>query len=69
MKLALRSALPALVLSALLVGGAAAVAQEKYPVDTVTIFTHSKPGSGSDLFLRAISQPLSKYLGANVVVD
>lgn len=45
------------------------MAQEKYPVDTVTIFTHSKPGSGSDLFLRAISQPLAKYLGANVVVD
>lgn len=48
--------------------GAPASAQE-YPVDTVTIYTHSKPGSGSDLFLRAISKPLSKYLGANVVVD
>jgi putative tricarboxylic transport membrane protein len=69
MKRVLRGALPALALSALLLGGAAAVAQEKYPVDTVTIFTHSKPGSGSDLFLRAISEPLSKYLGANVVVD
>jgi tripartite-type tricarboxylate transporter receptor subunit TctC len=46
-----------------------ASAQDKYPVDTVTIYTHSKPGSGSDLFLRKISAPLSKYLGANIVVD
>ncbi|WP_374653589.1 Bug family tripartite tricarboxylate transporter substrate binding protein [Dongia sp.] len=50
--------------------GASAWAQEAtYPVDTITIYTHSKPGSGSDLFLRAISRPLSKYLGAKVVVD
>jgi putative tricarboxylic transport membrane protein len=42
---------------------------QAYPVDTITIYTHSKPGSGSDLFLRAISQPLSEHLGAKVVVD
>lgn len=64
----IRNTLSAVALS-LLAAAPAAAQDAKYPVDTVTIYTHSKPGSGSDLFLRAISAPLSKYLGANVVVD
>jgi tripartite-type tricarboxylate transporter receptor subunit TctC len=66
----LKSTLAAIALSVLSTASIPASAQDaKYPVDTVTIYTHSKPGSGSDLFLRAISAPLAKYLGANVVVD
>lgn len=61
-----RNTLGAVALSLLAMAPAAA---QQYPVETVTIYTHSKPGSGSDLFLRAISGPLSKYLGANVVID
>ncbi|WP_374367901.1 tripartite tricarboxylate transporter substrate binding protein [Dongia sp.] len=65
-----KATLAAAAMSAIAAFSAPAGAQEAtYPVDTVTIYTHSKPGSGSDLFLRAISQPLSKYLGAKVVID
>jgi tripartite-type tricarboxylate transporter receptor subunit TctC len=65
-----KGAVAALSMSIATLLSSAAWAQDAaYPVDTVTIYTHSKPGSGSDLFLRAISQPLSKYLGAKVVVD
>ena len=49
-----------------------AAAQDKkynYPVDTVTLTTHSKPGSGSDLFLRKLSAALSKEMGITFVVD
>lgn len=67
MRQVVRNTLSAVALSLLAI--APAPAQETYPVDTVTIYTHSKPGSGSDLFLRAISAPLAKYLGANVIVD
>lgn len=40
-----------------------------YPVTTVTLTTHSKPGAGSDLFLRKLSAALSKEMGINFVVD
>lgn len=46
----------------------AAVAQE-YPVETVTLITHSSPGGGSDVFLREMSTFLAPILGANVVVE
>ncbi|WP_313054787.1 Bug family tripartite tricarboxylate transporter substrate binding protein [Pseudomonas lopnurensis] len=45
-----------------------AMAQEKYPVDTVTLVTHSSPGGGSDVYLREMSKFLAPALGANVVV-
>ena len=44
-----------------------AMAQD-YPVDTVTIITHSSPGGGSDVFLRELSRFLSRELGANIIV-
>lgn len=66
MRQVIRNTLSALAFSLLAVAPAAA---QDYPHDTITIYTHSKPGSGSDLFLRSIATPLSKYLGANVVVD
>ena len=46
----------------------AAVAQD-YPVDTVTLITHSSPGGGSDVFLRELSGFLAPVLGVNVVVE
>lgn len=56
--------------AALLVAAApvAALAQD-YPVDTVTLVTHSSPGGGSDVFLREMSQYLAPVLGVNVVVE
>lgn len=54
--------------AALFFSSAFAQAQE-YPVDTVTLVTHSSPGGGSDVFLRELSRHLSPYLGANVIVE
>ena len=42
---------------------------QEYPVDTVTLVTHSSPGGGSDVFLRELSRYLSPYLGTNVIVE
>lgn len=51
-----------------LTAAAPATAQE-YPVDTVTLITHSSPGGGSDVFLRELSGFLAPILGVNVVVE
>ena len=51
-----------------LAGSVAATAQD-YPVDTVTLITHSSPGGGSDVFLRELSRYLAPELGVNVVVE
>lgn len=40
-----------------------------YPVDTVTLVTHSSPGGGSDVFLRELARHLAPILGANLVVE
>jgi putative tricarboxylic transport membrane protein len=45
------------------------VQAQDYPVDTVTLITHSSPGGGSDVFLRELSRFLSPILGATVVVE
>jgi tripartite-type tricarboxylate transporter receptor subunit TctC len=45
-----------------------AIAQE-YPVDTVTLVTHSSVGGGSDVFLREMAKYLAPALGVNVVVE
>lgn len=48
----------------------APVAQaQDYPVDTVTLVTHSSPGGGSDVFLRELARFLGPALGANVIVE
>ncbi len=39
-----------------------------YPVDTVTLITHSSPGGGSDLFLREMIKFLGPQMGLNFVV-
>lgn len=63
-----RLPLYAVATTALFFSSAFAQAQE-YPVDTVTLVTHSSPGGGSDVFLRELSRHLSPYLGANVIVE
>lgn len=47
----------------------ATAAAEGYPVDTVTLITHSSPGGGSDVFLRELAKHLAPQLGVDVVVD
>ncbi len=46
-----------------------AVSAQTYPVDTVTLITHSSPGGGSDVFLREMSMFLAPILGATVIVE
>ncbi len=41
---------------------------QQYPVDTITIITHSRPGGGSDVFLRELTRYLAPELGANIIV-
>lgn len=48
---------------------AATAMAEDYPVDTVTLITHSSPGGGSDVFLRELAKHLAPQLGVDVVVD
>lgn len=47
---------------------APASAQE-YPVDTLTLVTHSSPGAGGDVFLRELAKVLGPALGVTVVVE
>lgn len=46
-----------------------AEAQSKYPHSTVTLVTHSSPGSGSDVFLRELIKYLGPEMGVNFVVE
>ncbi len=48
---------------------AAPAEAQDYPVDTVTLITHSSVGGGSDVFLRELSGYLASALGVNVVVE
>ena len=40
-----------------------------YPVQTVTLVTHSSPGGGSDIFLRNMIRYLGPKMGVNFVVE
>ena len=55
--------------AALVFAGAIPSMAQDYPVETVTLITHSSPGGGSDVFLRQLSGHLAPILGANVVVE
>ncbi|WP_265502592.1 Bug family tripartite tricarboxylate transporter substrate binding protein [Paracoccus beibuensis] len=55
--------------SAVAMFAAAPLQAQEYPVDTVTLVTHSSPGGGSDVFLRELSRYLGPILGATVVVE
>ncbi len=59
------AALAAVAAVASFTGPAAA---QSYPHDTVTLITHSREGGGTDVFLRAMTPFLGKYLGTNFVV-
>ena len=48
---------------------ATASADEKYPVDTVTLVTHSSPGGGSDVYLREMIRFLAPVTGADFAVE
>ena len=47
----------------------AAQAQAAYPVQNVTLVTHSSPGGGSDVFLRALAKHLGPKMGVNFAVE
>jgi tripartite-type tricarboxylate transporter receptor subunit TctC len=62
--------IPLLVAGALVgILGAAPTFAQDYPVDTVTLVTHSSVGGGSDVFLRELAEYLAPALGVNVVVE
>jgi putative tricarboxylic transport membrane protein len=44
-------------------------AKYNYPFHTVMLATHSKPGSGADLFLRNLGAALHRQMGVNFVVE
>ena len=46
-----------------------AFAQTSYPHKTATLVTHSSPGGGSDVFLRALAKHLGPKMGVNFVVE
>ena len=46
-----------------------ALADGKYPVDTVNLITLSKPGGGTDVYLREMSKYLHDMMGADFVVQ
>lgn len=63
-----RNTITACAMAAAVAMAGSATAQQ-YPVDTVTLITHSSPGGGSDVFLREMSNYLAPILGANVIVE
>jgi tripartite-type tricarboxylate transporter receptor subunit TctC len=66
----MRKTLTTIIGGAVLLGSAAtAVTAQEYPVDTVTLITHSSPGGGSDVFLRELAKYLAPELGVDIVVD
>jgi putative tricarboxylic transport membrane protein len=46
-----------------------AYAAMAYPKKTVTLITHSSPGSGTDVYLREMIKFLNPILGANCIVE
>lgn len=56
----------AVILTLAMAGSAIAA---DWPTKTVSLIYHTKPGSGGDIFLRALAKPLEKQLGQPVIVD
>ena len=69
MRPTLLRALP--ILCAIAVSGVDAQSDSKaaYPVDRVTLVTHSSPGGGSDVFLRELAKHLGPILKVRFVVE
>lgn len=57
------------LLAAPLLAMTSAAAQDKYPVSTVTLVTHSSPGGGTDVWLREVVKHLAPIMGVNFVVE
>ena len=55
--------------SILLVLASTGFTQTSYPHKTATLVTHSSPGGGSDVFLRALAKHLGPKMGVNFVVE
>ncbi len=53
----------------LLAQSASAQAQAAYPVNRVTLVTHSSPGGGTDLFLRELTQYLTPLMKTSFSVE
>lgn len=68
MKSGLRSIAASAAVAALIAGSGTALAQS-YPIDNVTLVTHSAAGGGTDVFLREMNRYLSKHMGTNFVVE
>src|SRR3546814_516609 len=68
MKSGLRSIAASAAAAALIAGSGMAFAQS-YPIDNVTLVTHSAAGGGTDVFLREMNRYLSKHMGTNFVVE
>ena len=64
MNLVMRAAVT-LVAASLPLGAAA----QSYPVQNVTLVTHSSPGGGSDVFLRTLIKYLQPKMGVNFAVE
>ncbi len=49
--------------------GPAGASAQGYPLQTVTLVTHSSPGGGSDVFLRVLGKYLGPKMGVTFVVE
>src|SRR3954467_15131910 len=58
-----------LAAAAMFATAAACAWSEEFPARALTVVVPFPPGGGTDLFARALAQPLSSALGKPVVVD
>ncbi len=61
--------LPSLLLVICALASGVAAGQTAYPHKNVTLVTHSSPGGGSDVFLRALAKHLGPKMGVNFAVE
>jgi tripartite-type tricarboxylate transporter receptor subunit TctC len=65
----LRRSLVASALAGVLALGGAETSAAEYPLDDVTLVTHSSPGGGTDVFLREMILHLGPAMGVNFAVE
>lgn len=63
------TAVLAATIASVLICLSSARAETPYPKKTVTLITHSSPGSGTDVYLRQMIKYLNPILGANCIVE
>ncbi len=69
MEKTMRSILVLAAIATIGLTASSAGAADAYPHKTVTLATHSSPGGGSDVFLRALSGYIGPELGVNIAVE